>query len=394
MYCCDLYEGFHPINVYKKTISYARQANSVPSGSESISSKLLVRHRVETRYGGKSIAIYQGDIIDMPCDQWILSAYQDDYIPSGPSPWKSLWNKYVKKPEDEYVEGIYGTPTEICGNDVVISLPTEELFNQPYPLIVLHFAGSEIYKRYNSDGILVLRKSYSELLLAMKILSERGQLAPKIGMTLLGSKLHGFNIEEALSAQKSFAEDALQTVAGLQELIICAYGDKAANGVLGAYHSIVMDNSTLPRDDIQNWISESLESISSKIIHQLDTLDDDIIKQGIRDIIVMTGRENVNLNDIAVQARSILESWLKSQIVKTNSKTSMESMIEEIVSKTGRPNRTGSYLHSLRIIGNTASHRLDAPYQLKQEDLVTIFLAILGILEINRDLNSKGEKSD
>jgi hypothetical protein len=347
--------------------------------------EFLVRHKVETRYGNKSIAIYKGDILEMPCDQWILSAFQGEYIPSGSSPWVSIWDRFVGKSRGEYRDGFYGTPLPIIGNDVVVSLPTEELFGQQHPLIVLHLLGNEYYHRLNDD-LLILRKSYSDLLLSLKVMSENGDLGPRIGMPLLGSKLHRYGIEDALEAQKSFAEDALQTVSGLDEIIICAHTERDAEFLLEAYHYLMNDQSTISRESLQDWIVESIEGMYSKIQHQSEDFENDEVIQGMRDLITMTKRDMINLNDIAIQARSILEAWLNDYTNKS-SKSTMEMMIEEITAMTGRPNRTTSYLHSLRVLGNTASHRIGAPYPLTAEDLVTIFIAILGILEISR--NSK-----
>jgi len=267
----------------------------------------------------------------------------------------------------------------------VVSLPTEELFGQQHPLIVLHLLGNEYYHRLNDD-LLILRKSYSDLLLSLKVMSENGDLGPRIGMPLLGSKLHRYGIEDALEAQKSFAEDALQTVSGLDEIIICAHTERDAEFLLEAYHYLMNDQSTISRESLQDWIVESIEGMYSKIQHQSEDFENDEVIQGMRDLITMTKRDMINLNDIAIQARSILEAWLNDYTNKS-SKSTMEMMIEEITAMTGRPNRTTSYLHSLRVLGNTASHRIGAPYPLTAEDLVTIFIAILGILEISR--NSK-----
>ena len=346
--------------------------------------ELLARHRVITRYGNKSISLYLGDILDMPCDQWVFSAFQGDYQPKGSSPWVSVWERFVNKPKNSYHPKFYGEPNRVIGNDVVFSLPTEAIFNQDYPIIVLHLLGNEYWSQFDNNN-LVLKRSYSDLLLSLKILSESGELGSVIGMPLLGSKFHGYSIEEALDAQKTFAEDALQTVPGLNEVIICAYSDKDAESVMKAYHNLMNDHSTILRNEVENWIIESMENMYDKINHQSDkSLGDDVVK-GIRDLISMSKREKININDIAIQARSVLETWLnKSKLL--SAKHTMERKIEQIVGETGRPNRSGSYLHSIRILGNTASHRLEAPYQLSPEDLVTIFMAVLGMLQLNQDM--------
>jgi hypothetical protein len=345
--------------------------------------EFLVRHKVITRYGNKSISLYLGNILDMPCDQWVLSAFQGDYQPTGSSPWASVWERFANESKKLYHHNYYGESNRIIGNDVVVSLPTEELFNQNYPLIVLHLLDNEYWNRFDND--FALKRSYSDLLLSLKIMAESGKLGSIIGMPLLGSKLHGFTIEQALNAQKIFAEDALQTVPGLDEVIICAYSDSDANSALNAYHSLMNDHSTISREELQGWVTESLEYMYGKIIHQSnESLEGEVVK-GISDLISMSKRKMININDIAIQARSVVEVWLnKSNLL--SAKHTMERKIELIVGETGRPNRSGSYLHSLRILGNTASHRLEAPYQLSSEDLVTIFMAILGMLELNKDL--------
>ncbi len=350
----------------------------------------LARQLVETRYGDKSLEIWRGDIVDLPVAQWVFSAFQGDYLPAGPTPWRSAWDRCVKRPRGEYVDGFWGIPDMIGGSDAVVTLPTQSIFDQQYPLIVVHFLGSRILRDYpgeeHSAPSLAYQRTYSELEFAFRQLSKQGLIAGELGMPILGSKLHGMPFETAIELQKEFAEDALQTIAGLKRLLICAHGEEAATQLNDAFRTILGRDRGVVREDLEAWISSSMETLSSRLSTQLTTLPEQAIAEEIAHFLHQLQADSIDLNNVAICARDILSRWLALELKQRGlprSRNNLMQDIETLISAHGRPNRHLTYLHSLRVLGNTAAHQGDAYQPLRREDIVTLLLGVCSIVSMS-----------
>jgi len=363
-------------------------ANSVPENPGNAIQ--ILKQIVETRYGDKSLEIWRGDIVDLPVAQWVFSAFQGSYAPFGPNPWASVWKRRVQRSEYDYSPGYWGVPEPIAGNDAVVVLPTQEHFGQQYPLIVVHVLGSKIARNYSDNNwtpsLLALRRIYSELIFAFKELSTQGRLANDVGMPILASLLHGVPLETAVMIQKDFAEDALQTIAGLRRLIICGYGESATKQLLDSVRIILGRRACIGREDLEQWIVNSIDSLTKRLSDQTKVINDAQLIDEIRYLITQVTSNSIDLNNVANCARGILAQWIKIEMkkhgLKYNPKNMMQN-IEDIGSKFMRPNSHICYLHSVRVLGNVGVHATDAAQGIRKEDIVTLLLGILSMFSLS-----------
>ena len=129
-----------------------------------------------------------------------------------------------------------------------------------------------------------------------------------------------------------------------------------------------------------------METLSSRLSTQLTTLPEQAIAEEIAHFLHQLQADSIDLNNVAICARDILSRWLALELKQRGlprSRNNLMQDIETLISAHGRPNRHLTYLHSLRVLGNTAAHQGDAYQPLRREDIVTLLLGVCSIVSMS-----------
>ena len=195
-----------------------------------------------------------------------------------------------------------------------------------------------------------------------------------LGIPLLGTGDQNLPIAEFSNLIKQFAEDALSTIHSLNEIVICAYSEQDAEQLLGAFKRLSNQDSGVPRENLSRYEQDSIQYLIGSIRQNVNEVfvDDEDLQNELLGLLQRYSSKTFDKESIAVTARIFLQNALRASKNENN----LMNKIEQLRLKTGTPNIWHSYLHLIRIIGNTAAHPENAARRITTQDLVGILIGL------------------
>ena len=331
------------------------------------------------------ISLYLADVFRLPAEQWLCSAFGQVVAPSGGA-WCGFW-RAAGRDSVAWTE-LTAPPIEPLGPDQqVFLLKVNPRARQGLPTVVLSGLGSQRYHQ-DSEGGRWPEWVYFDALRACRALGREGRLGRRVAMPVLFSSLHGIDYETAISLQRRFSLDLLRQEETVQEVMISVLDEPAMGALLEAWHLATGDHHVTSQDNIAGWIKTALNALEGELRSRLSGCSDQALEEGIRSVLQRVRAEPLYLNDVALLARNIVEDWAHGLCVSGGIKADMSlaSMVSHLRGRSGTPNRSLLYVDAIRELGNVGAHFRRAPHPLLPEDLISIFLGLSALLQLNEEL--------
>ncbi len=355
----------------------------------------LTSQPVSTRWGERQIEIWRGDLLQVPVDQWVFSAFQGSYYPTRRTIWEAAWKRFSTALTDQgrSLPCPWGEPQEVGGRTDVVAFDTAEAFGQEHPLVVLHMRSGAIDAEHGVST-LGLGRLFHELLFALQALDQQGRLAGSIGLPLLGTGSQGLPVASVVPPLKEFASNALSTTPSLERVVLCAFSDNEAADLEDAFRTVVGRRARTRQQEMKPWLKQSIVALVSIIRAKGHVLKDGVAADHLAELIERLGYDDLDLEGIAISARTLLAAWLGEAIESADRAKRSRSLVGRVDSLNGlfgTPNSHISYLHLLRVISNSAAHGEVAVKRVTPEDIVGILLGVDSLLELARLAAATGE---
>lgn len=328
---------------------------------------------VLTKYREKHIKLVKGNLLKQPVDQFIFSGFVGGYTPNEGTVWNAARLHFFGPEGPTNYLDLWGKEQRVADTSVV-RFQTQEKFRQKFPLLCLEMRGADISLTDGKTTAYSFRKSLYSLHHACKELAIENMLGPTIGIPLLGTGDQDLPIAEFSKLIKQFAEDALSTIHSLNEIVICAYSEQDAEQLLGAFKRLSNQDSGVPRENLSRYEQDSIQYLIGSIRQNVNEVfvDDEDLQNELLGLLQRYSSKTFDKESIAVTARIFLQNALRASKNENN----LMNKIEQLRLKTGTPNIWYSYLHLIRIIGNTAAHPENAARRITTQDLVGILIGL------------------
>jgi len=343
---------------------------------------------IETAYGLKSIELHNDDITKLPfhLDAIVLSAYKNSYIPTVGTVIEALLKncgvsveKLASKPQLDlrYPLGVW-----LSG----------EISDQKFSRIIC-VEMSDGYKRES-----IIESSIKNVLSFIALADAQDVKLTTIALPILGAGRQYIDPEKVLEHLLPLSIKALEKQASLKKIVFVEKNeakikqlDLAMNHLLKRTkeEQLFLTNEQMTialRDEILNSISR-LKKTFTQSRELFESLDE--IKSRLQE-------QNLRMFELSILSRRIAEQMVDDLLGAEKKSENLSNNIAALKSL----NLAGwviSYLHILRIFGNTFAHHNNGinsfPDKANNKDIITLVFCLSRVLDIWFDFRTRREKS-